>query len=160
MKNKFIIKEKSLSSPQIDKGADIDGIIRVLTKTQSKLMNEIEKENENIEQWKKGLFRELLEVIDSLERILLQAQKMPSDAAVTKLVGHVRVTAVQLSRILQRREVVSFETVGKEAVADLTEIVSIEERDTGLNEVVIEEFEKGYLYRGKLLRRAKVKIAK
>ena len=53
-----------------------------------------------------------------------------------------------------------FDTVGKQADPTLTEIIGSEERDSCLDEEVIEEIERGYLCEGKLLRRARVKVAR
>ena len=160
MKNKFTIIEKSLPHPEIDKSTDITGLGAALIKRGAKLMNDIEMEKEEAEHGRQELFLELLEVVDSLDRILSHTTVSTPETDAAKLEGHIRAVARQLSWLLQRREVVPFDTMGKQADPELTEIIDFEERDNGLDEEVIEEVEKGYIYRGRLLRRARVKVIK
>ena len=158
MKNKFTIVEPPLLCPEIDKTTDIKGMGVALIRRCAKLVNDMEEEKEESERWRKGLFLELLEVVDSLDRIQSQVETSTQETDAAKLGVHLRTLARQLSWVLQRREVVPFDTLGKEAAPGLTDIIDREERDTGLDEEVIEEFEKGYTYCGRLLRRAKVKV--
>ena len=126
----------------------------------AKLLNEVEDATRETENWKKNIFLELLEVVDSLQRILSQAENMPRDDTVDKLAGHIRVAGRQLNQVLSRRDVIPFETMGTRADAGLTEVVDVRETDTGMDEEVIEEIQQGYLYRGNLLRRAMVIVSK
>ena len=158
MKKKFTISEEPLPSPLRDDTADIEGRGRVLIKSYAELQNKLDDYDVEAEEWEKGLFLDVLQIVDSLERVLFQAEKLPQEAAVQKLVGYVRTTAHQLNHLLQRRKVVPFDTIGEPADPELTEIIDVEERDDCLDEEVIEEIEKGYKYKEKLLRRAKVII--
>ncbi len=160
MKNEFAILETPLPSPLREETADTGEGVAALIKRCAKLMNNLEKETEKAEKWKRELFLELLEVVDSLERTLSQAEKLPQQAATEKWVGHVRATAHQLSWLLKRRGIVPFDTMGKEADPGLTEIVGEMERDNCMDDEVVEEVGKGYLYQGQLLRRARVIVAR
>ena len=158
MKNKFTIVERPLPHPEIDISTDITGLGAALIKRGAKLMNDMEMEKEEAEHWRQELFLELIEVVDSLDRIRSHTTISMQETDTAKLEGHIRAVTRQLSWLLQRREVVPFDTMGKQAAPELTEIIDFEERDNGLDEEVVEEIEKGYTYRGRLLRRAKVKV--
>jgi molecular chaperone GrpE len=160
MKNKFLIQEKPLALSLRDEDINIDRKAREIIKSHARLKNELENGLEKAEERGREMFLEVLEIADSLERILYQARLLPQEPSTEKLTGHVRTAALQLEQVLRRRDVVPFQSIGKPAAPELTEIVATEERDECLEDEVIEEIEKGYLFKGKLLRRAKVKIAR
>jgi len=160
MRNKFTISEQPLPLPHRDENTSVGEGVADLMKRYATLTNDLEKENEKSEKWKRELFLELLEVVDSLERTLSQAEKLPRQAATEKLIGYVRATAQQMSWLLKRREIIPFDTLGKEADPRLTEIVGEKEEEGRHEDEVIAELGKGYLHKGQLLRRARVIVAR
>ena len=159
MRKGFNIIEKPLDYQPVDRTAGIEKLTLELIKSRARLANQLENETEKAERWGAGLLCEVLEIADSLERILKQAEKLPPSPGTEKLEGHIRTVYNQLSHILQQRDVVPFESLGKQADPALTEIIDSVVREDCLDEEVVEEVEKGYLYQGNLLRRAKVIIA-
>lgn len=160
MNKRFAIHEKPLRFTSEYEGSDLQSQGVLFIRKYAKLLNEVEDATRETENWKKNIFLELLEVVDSLQRILSQAENMPRDDTVDKLAGHIRVAGRQLNQVLSRRDVIPFETMGTRADAGLTEVVDVRETDTGMDEEVIEEIQQGYLYRGNLLRRAMVIVSK
>ena len=99
----------------------------------------------------------LLPVLDNLERAEQQAAESDKTNPVTQ--GCLQVIS-QLREFLRSQGAEPFETIGQKFNPELHEAVgeeAVEGKEPG---TVIEEVEKGYLFLGKLLRPAKVKVAK
>ena len=99
----------------------------------------------------------LLPVLDNLERAEQQAAE--SDKVNPVAQGCLQVIS-QLREFLRSQGAEPFETIGQKFNPELHEAVgeeAVEGKEPG---TVIEEVEKGYLFLGKLLRPAKVKVAK
>jgi molecular chaperone GrpE len=104
-----------------------------------------------------ALIKELLPVIDNLERALDHAQK--SDDVKTIEEG-VRLTLNELLRVLEKAGVTRIESVGQKFDPNFHEAFSVEERSDCEPGTVVCEFQKGYLLNGRLLRPAMVSVAK
>ncbi len=105
MKKRFPILEKPLPCLPRNETASIADEVSALIKKGARLTNDLEKESEKAEKWKKELFLELLEVVDGLERTLQQAEPLAQQDTMEKWIGHVRTTTHQLSWLLKRRGV-------------------------------------------------------
>jgi molecular chaperone GrpE len=102
------------------------------------------------------LIKELLPIVDSMERALNHVSNAEdSDAFVEGL----KLIYEQLLVSLKKHGVESIESIGQEFDPNFHEAMMKVESDTLDDNKVVEEFEKGYLLNGRLLRPSKVSIA-
>jgi molecular chaperone GrpE len=97
--------------------------------------------------------RELLPVLDDFERAV---QVECADASYTK---GVQLIYTRLFEALKKMGVEPMDTVGKAFDPNLHQAIERVETDLADDQSVLGEFQKGYLYKGKLLRPAMVKVA-
>jgi len=113
------------------------------------------------EDWTKfaneDLIRAILPFIDNLERAVNHAQKV-SDTGV--LIEGVRLTLQQLLQALNKFGLSTFESVGKPFDPTVHEAMLVVETDQHEPNQVVEEFQKGYLLKDRLLRPATVSVSK
>jgi len=113
------------------------------------------------EEWTKfaneDLIRGILPFIDNLERAVNHAQKV-SDTGV--LIEGVRLTLQQLLQALNKFGLSTFESVGKPFDPTVHEAMLVVETDQHEPNQVVEEFQKGYLLKDRLLRPATVSVSK
>lgn len=115
---------------------------------------------ERLEQLKYGyesLIRELLPVIDNLERAIEYSKK---HAQKDSLYEGVELTLKLLKKVIEGFGVNEIESVGKLFDPSLHEGVGVEEGEDYEDNVIIKELEKGYLYRDRLIRPAKVIVGR
>ena len=98
-----------------------------------------------------SLVRDLLPVLDDLD------QALPSLSEEKNREGF-QLLARKLHKILGSHGLESIESLGKRFDSDLHEAISKEESTAG-DGTILEEYQKGYRFRSKVLRPAKVKIA-
>lgn len=119
----------------------------------------LQKENENrLEQIKAGFFKKLIPIMDNFKRAIDSAQ---SSADYESLKQGIEMTYSQLLGTLKESGIETIPTSGRKFnpqtdEASMTEDTSDPEKD---NEIV-EELEPGYVFKDKLLKPAKVKVAK
>lgn len=107
------------------------------------------------------IFREFLPVIDNLERAVNQGQVEGNDVE-KKLAGlleGVQLTLQGLYKSLEKFEVTPIESEGKPFDPNKQEAMTMEPSDTVPANHVLTEFEKGYFYKDRLLRAAKVIVS-
>ena len=113
------------------------------------------------EEWTKfaneDLIRAILPFIDNLERAVNHAQKV-SDVGV--LIEGVRLTLQQLLQALNKFGLSTFESVGKPFDPTVHQAMLVVETDQHEPNRVVEEFQKGYLLKDRLLRPATVSVSK
>ncbi|MDL1971231.1 MAG: nucleotide exchange factor GrpE [Candidatus Desulfofervidaceae bacterium] len=103
------------------------------------------------------LIKELLPVIDNLERAVEHAQ----DSKDTKnLLEGINLTLKMLHSCLEKFGVKPVNAVGEKFNPHFHEAVQVEEKDEVTDEIVIKEYQKGYLLHERLLRPALVVVAK
>ncbi len=107
------------------------------------------------------IFRELLPVVDNLERALGQGIIDGADAEknLAALLAGVQLTLKCLNTTLEKFEVKAVESVGKPFDPQQQEALTMDASDTVAANHVILEFEKGYYYKDRLLRAAKVVVS-
>jgi molecular chaperone GrpE len=101
----------------------------------------------------RGVLMRLLDVADDLERALAQL-----DEEETTLASGVRLTHRNFSRVLEQAGVERLESVGALFDPALHEAIATREGEAKSN-TVVEEVSPGYVYRGTLLRPARVVVA-
>ncbi len=107
------------------------------------------------------IFRELLPVVDNLERALGQGIIEGADAEknLAALLAGVQLTLKSLNTTLEKFEVKAVDSVGKPFDPQQQEALTMDASDTVAANHVILEFEKGYYYKDRLLRAAKVVVS-
>ncbi|MCP3887356.1 MAG: nucleotide exchange factor GrpE [Desulfobulbaceae bacterium] len=107
------------------------------------------------------IFREILPAVDNLERALGQGITEGADAETNlkALLEGVELTLKSLVANLGKFEVKAVESVGEPFDPKLQEALTMEASDTVPANHVITEYEKGYYYKDRLLRAAKVIVS-
>ncbi len=105
-----------------------------------------------------GILLELLAIIDNLERSLDSVNKESPD--IDGLLEGINMVLSQAREVLSKHGVKPIEARGKSFDPHCHEILMQEETDEFDDGVVMDEFQKGYYFNDRVLRTAKVKIAK
>lgn len=109
-----------------------------------------------------SIFREILPVVDNLERAVGQGGNMEGADAEKKLqalLEGVQLTLRSLIATLEKFEVKHIDCVGKPFDPQHQDAMTMEASDTVPANHVLIEFEKGYYYKDRLLRAAKVVVS-
>lgn len=125
------------------------------------LINYKKEEAERIEEVLKyaseGLILKFLPILDNFE---IAEKKLPEDLKKNENVKGLLQIKNQIKEFLKNQGLEEIEVLGKKfnpAVCEVVEEIDTNENETG---IVLEEIQKGYNIKGKLLRAAKVKVAK
>ena len=108
-----------------------------------------------------AIFREMLPVVDNLERAIAQGIVSGVDAEknLAALLAGVQLVLKSLLSTLEKFEVKPVESVGEPFDPQKQEALTMEASDTVPANHVILEYEKGYYYKDRLLRAAKVVVS-
>ena len=107
------------------------------------------------------ILREILPAVDNLERAIAQgeAEGVDPSQALSSLLEGVQLTLKSLLTSLEKFEVTAIESVGEPFDPVNQEALTMEASDTVPVNHVLNEFEKGYQYKDRLLRAAKVIVS-
>lgn len=107
------------------------------------------------------IFKEILPAVDNLERAVDQGvvEGVDAEKNLDALVEGVQLTLKSLVTTLEKFEVKPIETIGQPFDPKIQEALTMAESDSIPANHVISEFEKGYNYKDKLLRAAKVIVS-
>lgn len=103
------------------------------------------------------ILKELLPSLDNLERAIEQGQKTEN---ATELLAGVELTYKGLISTLEKFEVTAIQSVGEQFDPNIHEALAMEETGEVEPNCVLREFQKGYMFKDKLIRPAKVVVAK
>ncbi len=119
----------------------------------------LQKENENrLEQIKADFFKKLIPIVDNFNRAINSAQ---SSADYESLKKGIEITQSQLLTTLKESGVETIPTSGRKFNPQTDEAFMTEDTtDPNKDNEIVEELESGYLFKDKLLKPAKVKVAK
>jgi molecular chaperone GrpE len=119
----------------------------------------LQKENDTrLDQFKAILFARLLPILDNLKRA---AQSASQTKDLSSLQEGIDLVINQFSRELKENGVETVTAVGEKFDPKSHEVfLTVETKDEAQDEMVIEELEPGYRFKEKLIKAAKVKIAK
>ena len=119
----------------------------------------MQKENETrLDQFKAILFARLLPILDNLKRA---AESASQSRDLDSLQQGIDLVINQFSRELKDNGVETIPSVGEKFDPKNHEaFLTVETEDTTQDEMIIEELEPGYRFKEKLIKAAKVKIAK
>ena len=102
-----------------------------------------------------ALARDLLSVVDNLERALAAAEARDENGAANHIAEGVRLVYEELSGVLANAGIESFEPIGEQFDPDLHEAMLTKPGNQG---EVLEVFQKGYRLNGQVLRPARVAV--
>jgi molecular chaperone GrpE len=107
------------------------------------------------------IFREMLPVVDNLERAIELGitEGAPAEKNLAALLEGVQLTLKSVVATLEKFEVKKIESVGKPFDPKHQEALTMAESETIPANHVLTEFEKGYSYKDRLLRAAKVVVS-
>jgi len=108
-----------------------------------------------------SILREMLPVVDNLERALAQGVVAGADVekSLAALQEGVQLTLKSLLTTLEKFEVKAIDSIGKPFDPNIQEALVMEASDVVPANHVLSEFEKGYFYKDRLLRVAKVIVS-
>jgi len=107
-----------------------------------------------------SVLKEMLHVVDNLERAMAPSvEGSNNEQYLNALHEGVQLTHKRLLTSLEKFEVASIESVGQPFDPNIQEAMTMEASDTIPANHVISEFERGYYYKDKLLRVAKVIVS-
>lgn len=107
------------------------------------------------------ILRDMLPTVDNLERAIAQGESkdVESEQALASLLEGVQLTLKSLLTSLEKFEVTTIGSVGEPFDPVNQEALTMEASDTVPANHVLSEFEKGYQYKDRLLRAAKVIVS-
>lgn len=105
------------------------------------------------------LIRGLLPTLDSFDRVLHLARSYPPSEAIDNWLKSVESIYFRLLNLLETYGLFQLKSIGSKVDLNMHEVVEYRPSSEHENETVIGERQKGYVFRGKLLRDAKVVVA-
>ena len=118
----------------------------------------LEKDNDvRLDQFKANLFSRLIPILDNLNRAI---QATGSNKGFDALHQGMEMVAKQFARELKNNEVQKIDTQNRKFNPQTDEVVMTEETtDPEQDNTIVEELEPGYIFKDKLIKAAKVKVA-
>lgn len=169
-KNKKIKEEKIVNDEDLI--SDLKDLLNQMEKEKQEYFNgwqrekadfinyknqQTERTGDLIESLQQEFFQNLLPIVDNFNR----AEKaIAEDKKQDQNIKGLLMIKNQLEGILKEQGLEELERVNKKFDPSLDEVVEIIEDQSHDPEIIIEELEKGYCFKGKLIRPAKVKITK
>jgi molecular chaperone GrpE len=165
LEREFVIDEKPVEIQLADKEEAPDGdLLSAVAETMKKLdLLEFEKEEllrrqskpEELEKFMKAL----LPTLDAFDRVLTTARGFPKSEQIDNWLKAVESIYFRLIKLLENYGLYQLQTIGKKVDLNLHEVVEYRPSTEYPHDTVIGERQKGYVFRGKLLRDAKVVVA-
>ena len=106
-----------------------------------------------------GLMRRILPVLDGFERILTLGREMPEDETTTNWLRSIEGLFFRLRSLLEKAGLFGIEAVGQPVNLDMHEVVEYRHSPDHKADTVIALRQRGYVFRGQLIRDAKVVVA-
>lgn len=107
-----------------------------------------------------ALLKDLLSVVDNLERALTTSGKDIGEIPPASFIEGIEMTLAEILKILSKYHVTPIDALGKPFDPVFHEAVMQEESDAEPENTVIKEFQKGYLIHDRLLRPSMVVVAR
>jgi len=103
------------------------------------------------------LIRQLLPVLDNLERALEHVSKTEDFKSIEE---GVEITLNEFLKVLEKSGVTRVDALGKKFDPNIHEALYQEERDDVEPDTIVSEFQKGYMLNGRLIRPSRVSVSK
>jgi len=155
LKEKISALENDLSVASEETQRILDKNIRLLAEFDNFKRRNQEERSNMLRYSGEGLAKAFLPILDDLHRTLETEGKTN---ARTILEG-VELIITKLDKTLADQGIKAFDSVGQNFDPDRHEALMSEDSDKG-EDVILKEFEKGYMYNDKILRHAKVVVSK
>jgi len=150
-------ENRALVQAQQEARENHDRFLRVAAEFEN-YKKRMEKEKSDLIKYaNEGLMKELLGVIDNLQRALEQAEQ---NAQAESLVEGIRMILKQMEDTLGKHGVFEIQALGKAFNPNLHEAMMHEAANEHAENTVIDEFQKGYVLKDRLLRPSLVKVSK
>lgn len=156
MNTKYEITEAPITLADNVKQVDIKEQVRSLIKSYSNLEDKLEKDQKEATNEMRTFLLGTLEIADALDRIISLLTASSGDEANKRLLGNMETTRRLLLQKLSMVGVQRLDLLGKVAPPEAADIVDVEENHELASDTVLTELIKGYLWKDKVLRRAKV----
>ena len=101
--------------------------------------------------------KEIIPIIDDLDRTI---DSISPKTKKDPILDGIKLVKENFDRILKKNDVVSFKSVGNQFDPELHDALMSQDSDEYGSQTVIQEFEKGYKYHDRIIRHAKVIVAK
>ena len=153
--------EKELAEALLAAADNRDKLLRVAADFEN-FKKRMERERSLVMKYAgENILREMLPVVDNLERALGHGKGEGTDVGknLESLVEGVQLTLKSLQSSLEKFEVKAIESVGQPFDPNKQEALTMEASDSVPASHVISEFERGYFYKDRLLRAAKVIVS-
>lgn len=125
------------------------------------MINTVRRKDEELSRMLKyaseDIIKELLEVVDNFERALSMDDDNKEDE-VSKFLKGFEMIYKSILNILEKNEVKEIEALGKEFDPSVHQAVLTDHKDDAKENEIIEVMQKGYTYKGKVIRPAMVKV--
>ena len=155
LKGKITVLENDLLKQSEDTQRISDKSIRLLAEFDNYKRRTQDERIDLLQYGGEGLAKALLPILDDLHRTLETDGKTKARI----ILEGVELIMSKLDKTLEEQGIVPFDSIGHDFDPDSHEAVMSEESDKGDN-VILKEFEKGYMYNEKILRHAKVVVSK
>lgn len=159
------LEEKSLEDhlqEALDESAELqDQVLRVAAEFENYKKRMERDRSAMLKYAGESIFRELLPVVDNLERAIGQGivDGVDSEQNLAALLEGVQLTLKSLTGTLEKFEVKPIDSVGELFDPNVQEALTMEASDIVPANHVVSEFEKGYHYKDRLLRAARVIVS-
>ncbi len=160
-----LVKEDSIEKQLADALADAteqkDQMMRIAAEFDNYKKRMMRDKTAALKYASEPILREILATVDNLERAITQGETegVGAGQGLTSLLEGVQLTLKSLVGTLAKFEVTPIESVGEAFDPTNHEALTMEPNDTVPANHILQEFEKGYQYKDRLLRAAKVIVS-
>lgn len=153
--------EKQLAGALADAAEQKDQMLRIAAEFDNYKKRMMRERAAALKYAGEPILREILATVDNLERAIAQGEMegIEAEQALSSLREGVQLTLKSLVSTLEKFEVTPIESVGKAFDPTNHEALTMEPSDTVPANHILNEFEKGYKYKDRLLRAAKVIVS-
>ena len=155
LKGKITVLENNLLIQSEETQHILDKNIRLLAEFDNYKRRTQEERSNILKYGGEDLAKALLPILDDLQRTLETGGK----TKVLTILEGIELIVSKLDKTLEDQGISSFDSVGQNFDPDRHEALMSEDSDKG-EDVILKEFEKGYIYNDKILRHAKVVVSK
>ena len=152
-----LLKLKESFKEKIEEAASyLDHLQRLKAEFENYKKRSFEEKSKLKESGKEEILKQLLPVIDNMEKAINHYNKSHDSKPVIK---GIELVCKQIQDLLKKEGVSKIDSVGKEFNPLLHEAVMTELSDTYNPGIILEELESGYSFNGRLLRPTRVKVS-